>query len=90
MPSLGLSNKAVFEGEKIIPDDERHVKDQFPDFYFTPESHSYPPPEETLVQNTLWPELHKMYGHGYELFCLAANNKGQSPSHQVFLSLTLS
>jgi len=76
VPSLGLSNKAVFEGEKVIPEEERHVKDQYPDFYFTPETYSCPPPEETLVQNTLWPELHKMYGHGYELFCIATNHKG--------------
>lgn len=32
-----------------------------------------PPTEETLLQNTLWPEVHKLYGHGYELFALAAD-----------------
>ena len=31
------------------------------------------PPDESLVQNTLWPEEHKLYGHGYELFCVAAS-----------------
>jgi len=72
-PSLGLSNKAVFEGAEETPTEEKHVKDQFPDNYFTPEVHCVPPPEEALVQNTLWPEEHKLYGHGYELFCVAAS-----------------
>ena len=56
-PSLGLSNKAVFEGAEETPVEEKHVKDQFPDNYFTAEVHCVPPPEETLVQNTLWPEV---------------------------------
>ena len=37
LPTLGLSNKAVYEGGKCIPEEERHVKDQFPDFYFSPQ-----------------------------------------------------
>ena len=76
LPALGLSNKAVYEGEQQVPEAERHVKDQFPDFYFTPEVLKAPPTEESLVQNTLWPELHKMYGHGYELYSVAANRTG--------------
>ena len=80
VPSLGLSNKAVLDAKKgeteIIPETEKHVKDQFPDFYFKPEVHDKPPPEETLVQNTLWPEFQKLYGHGYEIFSIAANHSG--------------
>ena len=72
-PSLGLSNKAVYQGrsyshgylyimrysgEKETPVEEKHVKDQFPDHYFTAEEVDRPPPEESLVQNTLWPEEH--------------------------------
>ena len=72
-PSLGLSNKAVYPGAKETPEEEKHVKDQFPDHYFIPEQTDRPPPEESLVQNTLWPEEHKLYGHGYELFCVAAS-----------------
>ena len=82
-PSLGLSNKAVYAGQADTRPEDKHVKDQvaeanifrsftnifpqFPDHYFTPETHRVPPPEETLVQNTLWPEDHKLYGHGYEV-----------------------
>jgi len=76
LPTLGLSNKAVYEGEKQIPEGKRHVKDQFPDSYFTAELLDNPPTEESLVQNTLWPEVHKMYGHGYELFAVASNKAG--------------
>lgn len=36
-----------------------------------------PPTEETLVQNTLWAEVQKLYGHGYEIFSLAATSDGK-------------
>lgn len=28
------------------------------------------------MQNTLWPEIQKLYGHGYEIFALAASPDG--------------
>lgn len=28
------------------------------------------------MQNTLWPEQQKLYGHGYEVFALAASPDG--------------
>jgi elongator complex protein 2 len=81
VPSLGLSNKPILYNSEDgfvarAPEEERHVKDQFPDFYFTPETHTVPPPEESLIQNTLWPELQKLYGHGNELFAVCSNPKG--------------
>lgn len=36
-----------------------------------------PPTEETLMQNTLWPEIQKLYGHGYEVFALCATSDGK-------------
>jgi hypothetical protein len=35
VPVLGLSNKAVYEGQEMPPE-ERHIKDEYPEFYFTP------------------------------------------------------
>lgn len=53
------------------------AKDEYPDNYFVPITLQTPPQEETLMQNTLWPELQKLYGHGYELYALAATPDGQ-------------
>ncbi|KAF9822433.1 hypothetical protein SFRURICE_017708 [Spodoptera frugiperda] len=71
VPSLGLSNKAVFIGE-----DEQGDADDDNDGYFVPVDMSEPPTEETLMQHTLWPELQKLYGHGYEVYSLAASPDG--------------
>ncbi|XP_031639576.1 probable elongator complex protein 2 [Contarinia nasturtii] len=77
VPSLGLSNKAVFDESIPVAADERHIKDQYPDNYFVPISMTSPPTEETLMQNTLWPEVQKLYGHGYEIFALSATSDGK-------------
>ncbi|KPJ00191.1 putative elongator complex protein 2 [Papilio xuthus] len=67
VPSLGLSNKAVFNGEE---GDTGNKDDN--DGYFVPVHLNAPPSEEMLMQNTLWPERRKLYGHGHEVFALAA------------------
>ncbi|XP_064552156.1 elongator complex protein 2 [Drosophila montana] len=76
VPSLGLSNKAVYKVETAA-DKSSTAKDEYPDNYFVPITLQTPPQEETLMQNTLWPELQKLYGHGYELYALAATPDGQ-------------
>jgi len=47
----------------------------FPEHSFVRERYSRPPPEEALAQNTLWPEAQKLYGHGYEIFAIAATKQ---------------
>ncbi|CAD5119082.1 DgyrCDS7727 [Dimorphilus gyrociliatus] len=71
IPALGLSNKSVYETEKA-----EKVETQNLENYFSPIHLEEPPTEENLVQNTLWPEIVKLYGHGYEIFALAARNDG--------------
>lgn len=36
VPSLGLSNKAVFDESIPVAAEDRHIKDQYPDNYFVP------------------------------------------------------
>lgn len=36
VPSLGLSNKAVYDESIPTDTDKRHIKDQYPDNYFVP------------------------------------------------------
>lgn len=38
---------------------------------------THPPFEESLSRYTLWPEIEKLYGHGYEISCLAASHDGK-------------
>ncbi|XP_060064524.1 elongator complex protein 2-like [Ylistrum balloti] len=79
VPALGLSNKAVFtdQKEQPVPKEEKcHPNDQYPEVYFQSVHMMEPPTEEHLLQNTLWPETQKLYGHGYEVFSLGCDPQG--------------
>ena len=82
MPVLGLSNKAieaVDDEQEIQPVDERDREAVDP-ASIVRKSHleiDHPPFEETLSRHTLWPETEKLYGHGYEISCLAASHDGK-------------
>lgn len=77
VPSLGLSNKSVSISAAQAPTEKRHIKDQYPENYFVASQLSQPPTEETLMQNTLWPENQKLYGHGYEVYSITATSDGR-------------
>lgn len=47
----------------------------------------HPPFEESLSRHTLWPEVEKLYGHGYEISCLAVSHpsapSGDKETHLI-------
>ncbi|KAK3906423.1 WD40-repeat-containing domain protein [Staphylotrichum tortipilum] len=85
MPVLGLSNKAMTssapdpdhpEPNPAAPSEEPGPTD--PTTTTSPlDTHPpHPPFEESLSRHTLFPETEKLYGHGYEISCLAATRDG--------------
>ncbi|KAF9319376.1 Elongator subunit elp2 [Podila horticola] len=92
LPALGLSNKAVFEGDIASMVEAQESEDYLSQQAFvstgaTPtsliETMTQPPFEEHLLQHTLWPEVEKLFGHGYELmstdpYRLIASNKAHA------------
>ncbi|KAJ3086386.1 Elongator subunit elp2 [Quaeritorhiza haematococci] len=83
LPALGLSNKAVFPGDlqsAAATHDFRNLQ-SYTSASATPTSLieilSEPPFEPHLMQHTLWPEVDKLYGHGYEIITLAASHDGK-------------
>ncbi|KAG8962991.1 hypothetical protein FRC03_003541, partial [Tulasnella sp. 419] len=64
VPPLGLSNKAAVEGDESF----QHLNS---------EPLLRPPFEGELASITLWPEVEKLFGHGYELYALAVSTSGR-------------
>lgn len=86
IPVLGLSNKATTteaDGDVEAPTGADTASgagaesDVLPNPSVGLALASQPPLEETLSRHTLWPEAEKLYGHGYEISCLAASHDGR-------------
>ncbi|SCU79136.1 LAFA_0B00980g1_1 [Lachancea sp. 'fantastica'] len=72
LPALGLSSKATTEAE-LEEDDDPDVRESNETKNISFDliaSSSEPPIEDQLQRHTLWPEIEKLYGHGYEISCL--------------------
>ncbi|KDQ10026.1 hypothetical protein BOTBODRAFT_504183 [Botryobasidium botryosum FD-172 SS1] len=66
LPPLGLSNKAITEDADNAPPTEDAA-----------EAPVRSPFEGELASATLWPEIEKVFGHGYELISIAASKSGK-------------
>lgn len=84
VPALGLSNKAVSsieEDSKQKVTADPYADNRFQTHYRELEETGWSsmrraPLETDLVSSTLWPEVEKMYGHGYEIYAVAASPDG--------------
>ncbi|CAN1311760.1 Elongator complex protein 2 [Linum perenne] len=79
MSALGLSQKpiyqnAVHETPRANGNDGLDTLESVPDAI--PVIFTEPPIEDQLAYHTLWPESHKLYGHGNELFSLCCDHEG--------------
>lgn len=83
MPVLGLSNKAidaVDDDHEVVqpanPETDRDALDPGSTVRKSALEIDHPPLEDSLSRHTLWPEVEKLYGHGYEISCLAVSHDG--------------
>ncbi|XP_062110029.1 elongator complex protein 2 [Humulus lupulus] len=80
MSALGLSQKPIYvQTENNITssrvgNESIDTLETIPDA--VPVVLTEPPIEDQLAWHTLWPESHKLYGHGNELFSLCCNHEG--------------
>lgn len=92
VPVLGLSNKATEDIAEEDEDEEDENNETKNISYDLVHSLDTPPMEDTLQRHLLWPEIEKLYGHGYETTCLDVTSDGQlvasacrsnTPQHSV-------
>lgn len=83
MPVLGLSNKAIVNtSSERQPESQEEEEGGLSQSNFTipaalEATTTHPPFEENLSRHTLWPEVEKLYGHGYEISCLCSSHDGK-------------
>jgi elongator complex protein 2 len=74
---LGLMIKAT-KVEKITCffHDEEDDVEEIENTFDIPYDYKTPPIEDYLYKHTLWPEINKLYGHGYEIVSISTNRNG--------------
>nr|ATB19569.1 putative ATELP2 [Cupressus duclouxiana] len=81
MSALGLSQKPIYVQGSTTRASVASSQDFSDGMETIPEAVpvvlTEPPLEENLSWNTLWPESHKLYGHGNELFAMCCNHEGK-------------
>lgn len=77
VPELGLSNKATFDvdNEEDVANTDESSENLLVTSFGAARARSIVPLEEDLKQKRLWPETAKLYGHGNEISCVAADPK---------------
>jgi len=73
LPALGLSNVVCQDGASTEEMEKEGATSAEGDFNNAHASIT----EEDLSQNTLWPEIRKLYGHGNDLYRVTADPKGR-------------
>ncbi|KAK6146841.1 hypothetical protein DH2020_020710 [Rehmannia glutinosa] len=80
MSALGLSQKPIYV-QASSESKERNINEGIDTLETIPEAvpvvFTEPPIEEQLAWHTLWPESHKLYGHGNELFSVCGDHEGK-------------
>ncbi|CAN6652077.1 elongator complex protein 2 [Trichomonascus vanleenenianus] len=82
VPALGLSNKQE-ENTTVVgvadEEDDENENDEAPSqsAYELLSQLNHPPLEDHLQRHTLWPEVDKLYGHGYEVTNLDISHDGR-------------
>ncbi|KAF8084367.1 hypothetical protein N665_0720s0002 [Sinapis alba] len=80
MSALGLSQKPIYLHSSSEPLERNDGGEGLETFETVPEAAptelKEPPIEDQLAFHTLWPESHKLYGHGNELFSLCCDHNG--------------
>ncbi|KAL8142019.1 hypothetical protein V2J09_015051 [Rumex salicifolius] len=81
MSALGLSQKPIFVQSSRETNLDRNDGEGIDTFETIPDALpvtlTEPPIEEQIAWHTLWPESHKLYGHGNELFTLCSDHEGK-------------
>ncbi|KAK4789130.1 hypothetical protein SAY86_020449 [Trapa natans] len=82
MSALGLSQKPIYvQATHAHEVPERTGTDGLDSFETIPDAVpvvlTEPPIEDQLAWHTLWPESHKLYGHGNELYSICCDHEGK-------------